>query len=62
MRKDAMFRWIQDCEANGRALCQRGGADSIIERLTDSDAPAILQTLASMLLTKLFGSCCQSGV
>ena len=32
-----MFRWIQDCEANGRALCQRGGADSIIERLTDSD-------------------------
>jgi len=53
MRKDAMFRWIQDCEANGRALCQRGGADSIIERLTDSDAPAILQNISQYVADQI---------
>ena len=53
MRKDAMFKWIQDCEANGRALCQRGGADSIIERLTDSDAPAILQNISQYVADQI---------
>jgi hypothetical protein len=53
MRKDAMFRWIQDCEANGRALCQRGGADSIIERLTDSDAPAVLQNISQYVADQI---------
>lgn len=53
MRKDAMFRWIQDCEANGRALCQRGGADGIIERLTDSDTPAILNNLSQHIVDRI---------
>ena len=46
IRKEAMFRWIQDCESNGRALCQRGGADSILERLSDSEAPASLNNIS----------------
>ena len=53
MRKDAMFRWIQDCEANGRALCQRGGADGIVERLTDSDTPAILHNLSQHIVDRI---------
>jgi len=53
MRKDAMFRWIQDCEANGRALCQRGGADGIIERLTDSDAPEILNNIGQWTVDQI---------
>ena len=53
MRKDAMFRWIQDCEANGRALCQRGGADGIIERLTDSDAPSVLQNISQYVADQI---------
>ena len=53
MRKDAMFRWIQDCEANGRALCQRGGADGIVERLTDSDTPAILHDLSQHIVDRI---------
>ena len=46
MRKDAMFSWIQECERNGRALCQRGGADSIVERLTDADCPSVLGNIS----------------
>lgn len=42
IRKDSMANWVSECERNGRALCQRGGADSILERLTDSEAPASL--------------------
>lgn len=53
MRKDAMFRWIQDCEVNGRALCQRGGADGIIERLTDSDAPSVLQNISQYVADQI---------
>ena len=53
IRKDAMFRWIQDCEANGRALCQRGGADGIIERLTDSDAPEILNNIGQWTVDQI---------
>ena len=56
IRKDAMFRWIQDCEANGRALCQRGGADGIIERLTDSDAPTILSGLGQSTIDRIVQS------
>jgi hypothetical protein len=37
-----MANWVSECERNGRALCQRGGADSILERLTDGEAPASL--------------------
>lgn len=53
LRKDAMFIWIRDCEQNGRALCQRGGADSITERLTDSDAPAILNDLSQHIVDRI---------
>ena len=44
---------IQDCEANGRALCQRGGADGIIERLTDSDAPEILNNIGQWTVDQI---------
>jgi len=53
LRKDAMFSWIRDCEQNGRALCQRGGADSIIERLTDSDAPASLNDIGQWTVDQI---------
>lgn len=53
LRKEAMFRWIQDCEAGGRALCQRGGADSIIERLGDSEAPVSLQSIGQWTVDQI---------
>mgnify|MGYP003131726656 CR=1 FL=1 len=53
IRKDAMFRWIQDCEANGRALCQKSGADSVIERLSDSDAPNSLHGISQSTIDRI---------
>jgi len=53
LRKEAMFRWIQDCEAGGRALCQRGGADSIIERLSDSEAPVPLNNISQYIADQI---------
>jgi hypothetical protein len=53
MRKNAMFTWVRDCETNGRALCQRGGADSILDRLTDSDAPTMLQGLSQHQIDRI---------
>ena len=56
IRKDAMFSWIQDCERNGRALCQRGGADSIIERLSDPETPASLHGLGQSTIDRIIQS------
>ena len=53
IRKDAMFNWIADCERNGRALCQMGGADSLSQRLTDSDAPQALSGLSQPQLDRI---------
>lgn len=53
LRKDAMFTWIRDCEQNGRALCQRGGSDGILERLTDSDAPSVLQNISQYVADQI---------
>ena len=53
MRKDAMFRWIQDCEANGRALCQQGGADSIIQRLSDHNSPTSLHGVSQWSIDQI---------
>ena len=53
MRKDAMFRWIQDCEANGRALCQQGGADSLLQRLDDSGTPNVLRDLSQHQMDRI---------
>ena len=52
-RKDAMFRWIQDCEANGRALCQQGGADSLLQRLDDSGTPNVLRDLSQHQMDRI---------
>jgi hypothetical protein len=56
MRREAMFMWISDCEANGRALCQRGGADSIIERLSDSETPTMLSGLGQSTIDRIVQS------
>ena len=53
IRKEALFRWISNCEDNGRALCQMGGADSLIQRMTDSDAPDALNGLSQPQLDRL---------
>jgi hypothetical protein len=52
-RKDALFQWIRNCEDHGRALCQRGGADGVLERLSDSDAPALLNGLSQSSLDRI---------
>ncbi len=52
-RKDAMYNWISDCERDGRALCQMGGADSLAQRQTDSDAPAILHSLSQHQMDRI---------
>ena len=48
-----MFSWIQDCERNGRALCQKSGADSVIERLSDSDAPTVLHGISQSTIDRI---------
>lgn len=53
MRKDAMFNWIAACERDGRALCQMGGADSLAQRQTDSDAPAVLHSLSQHQMDRI---------
>ena len=53
LRKDAMFFWIRDCESNGRALCQQGGADSIMQRLSDHDAPTVLQSVSQWTIDQI---------
>ncbi len=53
LRKDAMFNWIADCERNGRALCQQGGADGIINRLTDPETPEILKGLGQSTIDRI---------
>lgn len=53
IRKDAMFNWIADCERNGRALCQMGGADGLSQRLTDVDAPQSLSGLSQPQLDRI---------
>jgi hypothetical protein len=52
-RKDALFQWIRNCEDHGRALSQKSGADGIIERLSDSDAPALLQGLSQTSMDRI---------
>lgn len=53
LRKDAMFHWIRDCERSGMALCQRGGADGILERLSDREAPQVLHGLSQHQIDRI---------
>ena len=53
VRLNALFSWIESCEENGRALCQRGGADSVSARLDDNDAPQSLRTLSTSSIDRL---------
>ena len=46
VKLNALYNWIAQCEVNGRALCQKTGADSIIERLDDADAPRALHNIS----------------
>ena len=52
VKLSALYNWIQLCEANGRALCQKTGADSIIERLEDANAPTVLQNISQATIDR----------
>ena len=53
LRKSSMFNWIRDCEQNGRALCQRGGADGLVDRLSDNECPPSLKELSQTQLDRI---------
>ena len=50
LRKNVLFNWIRDCEYGGQALCQQGGADSLMMRMDDSNAPQELFGLSQRVL------------
>ena len=50
MRKNVLLDWIRTCEYGGQALCQQGGADSLITRMDDSNAPRELFGLSQRVL------------
>ena len=50
VRKNVLFDWIRTCEYGGQALCQQGGADSLMTRMDDSNAPRELFGLSQRVL------------
>ena len=49
-RKTSLYEWIARCEREGRALCQQGSADSILNRMTDADSPQALHNLSQRVV------------
>ena len=52
VKLNALYNWIELCERNGRALCQKTGADSIVERLEDANAPTVLQNISQATIDR----------
>jgi hypothetical protein len=50
VRKTALYEWIARCEREGRALCQQGTADGILNRMTDADSPEALHHLSQRVI------------
>ena len=50
VRKTALYEWIARCEREGRALCQQGTADGILNRMTDADSPESLHNLSQRVI------------
>ena len=49
-RKTALYEWDARCEREGRALCQQGSADGLLNRMTDADSPEALHNLSQRVV------------
>ena len=49
-RVETLYRWIEECEEEGKALTQMGDTNSIIVRLEEQNAPEVLRNLEQSTL------------
>ena len=61
VRKTALYEWIARCEREGRALCQQGTADGILNRMTDADSPEALHHLSQRVIDGIVRELIVSG-